>query len=316
EAEAEALRAQAEAYKQFNDAAVLSKVLEALPTVAGELVAPYANIKDLSIVSTDGESKLANSVSNNLAQVLEVVRGTTGVDLSDLVAKAKGPGGAGSSGSGGAGSSGPGGSDRPDGSGSAGPGGGSVRTGDASAVGSGEIVDGVVSNDSASTADRTRFDPKAFLDDSGIDLDQIGDEVKKATGFDVQSYIDEAKRRLDDRDAARGESRAEGSASTRGERGGDVEDGDDEDGRESVDSQPRASPPGRATPAGAAAPWARHTPTGTESVRGAHAMHAPIVGGPPRRPVSSSYRTRRKLRHALMRGVPRDNPYIHEHMLI
>jgi flotillin len=93
EAEAEALRAQAEAYKQFNDAAVLSKVLEALPTVAGELVAPYANIKDLSIVSTDGESKLANSVSNNLAQVLEVVRGTTGVDLSDLVAKAKGPGG-------------------------------------------------------------------------------------------------------------------------------------------------------------------------------------------------------------------------------
>src|SRR5699024_4707653 len=84
EGEAEALRAQAEAYKQFNDAAVLSKVLEALPTVAGELVAPYANIKDLSIVSTDGESKLANSVSNNLAQVLEVVRGTTGVDLSDL----------------------------------------------------------------------------------------------------------------------------------------------------------------------------------------------------------------------------------------
>ena len=228
EAEAEALRAQAEAYKQFNDAAVLSKVLEALPTVAGELVAPYANIKDLSIVSTDGESKLANSVSNNLAQVLEVVRGTTGVDLSDLVAKAKGPGGAGSSGSGGAGSSGPGGSDRPDGSGSAGPGGGSVRTGDASAVGSGEIVDGVVSNDSASTADRTRFDPKAFLDDSGIDLDQIGDEVKKATGFDVQSYIDEAKRRLDDRDAARGESGAEGSDSPRGDRGADVEDGDDD----------------------------------------------------------------------------------------
>ena len=102
-------------------------------------------------------------------------------------------------------------------------------------MGSGEIVDGVVSNDSASTADRTRFDPKAFLDDSGIDLDQIGDEVKKATGFDVQSYIDEAKRRLDDRDAARGESGAEGSDSPRGERGGDVEDGDDEDGRESDD---------------------------------------------------------------------------------
>src|SRR5699024_12390570 len=104
------------------------------------LVAPYANIKDLSIVSTDGESKLANSVSNNLAQVLEVVRGTTAGDLSDLVAKANGPGGAGSAGSGGAGASGPGGSDRPDGRGSAGPGGGSARTRDALGVGSGEIV--------------------------------------------------------------------------------------------------------------------------------------------------------------------------------
>src|SRR5699024_160538 len=195
EAEAEALQAQAEAYKQFNDAAVLSKVLEVLPTVAGELVAPYANIKDLSIVSTDGESKLANSVSNNLAQVLEVVRGTTGVDLSDLVAKAKGPGGTGSSGSGGAGSSGPGGSGRPDGDGpTGGAAGGGSAGGGAAAAGPGEIVDGVVSNDSSSTADRTRFDPKAFLDDSGIDLDQIGDEVRKATGFDVQSYIDEAKR--------------------------------------------------------------------------------------------------------------------------
>src|SRR5699024_4612723 len=118
-----------------------------------------------------------------------------------------------------AGSSGPGGSGRPDGDGptggaagrgSAGSGsgaaGGGSAGGGAAAAGPGEIVDGVVSNDSSSTADRTRFDPKAFLDDSGIDLDQIGDEVRKATGFDVQSYIDEAKRRFDDRDAALGES--------------------------------------------------------------------------------------------------------------
>ncbi|SDR99276.1 flotillin [Brevibacterium siliguriense] len=170
EAEAEALRAQAEAYKQFNDAAVLSKVLEVLPTVAGELVAPYANIKDLSIVSTDGESKLSNSVSNNLSQVLEVVRGTTGVDLTDLVAKAKGSGGGASDASSPAGEK------------------------------SDDVVDGVVAED-ASVGPRSKgtgFDPKAFLDDSGVDLDRIGDEVKKATGFDVQAYIDEAKRRLDE----------------------------------------------------------------------------------------------------------------------
>ncbi|MGC3020541.1 MULTISPECIES: flotillin family protein [unclassified Brevibacterium] len=192
EAEAEALQAQAEAYKQFNDAAVLSKVLEVLPTVAGELVAPYANIKDLSIVSTDGESKLANSVSNNLAQVLEVVRGTTGVDLTDLVAKAKGSGGAGSAGS--------------DDSSSP-EGGGPADSSASSGEGTDEVVDGVVADGPASAgprANRTSFDPKSFLDDSGVDLDRIGDEVKKATGFDVQSYIDEAKRRLDERGAAGG----------------------------------------------------------------------------------------------------------------
>ncbi|WP_209370324.1 flotillin family protein [Brevibacterium renqingii] len=240
EAEAEALRAQAEAYKQFNDAAVLSKVLEVLPTVAGELVAPYANIKDLSIVSTDGESKLANSVSNNLAQVLEVVRGTTGVDLTDLVAQAKAAGGAGtigrdegrSSASAGSGSSGSAGSGS---SGSAESDSAGSAADAANAEGSDEAVDGVVADSPASKADRTRFDPKAFLDDSGIDLDQIGDEVKKATGFDVQSYIDEAKRRLEDRDATRGESGAAGSDSPQDERGPDGEDADDEDGRASED---------------------------------------------------------------------------------
>ena len=227
EAEAEALRAQAEAYKQFNDAAVLSKVLEVLPTVAGELVAPYANIKDLSIVSTDGESKLANSVSNNLAQVLEVVRGTTGVDLTDLVAKAKdsGPDGGGPTGSGGSVGSG---RSSSDGSSSAGS-------------GSGEVVDGVIADGPSSgssagssagpRSNRSGFDPKAFLDDSGVDLDRIGDEVKKATGFDVQSYIDEAKRRLDEGSSA-------GGAGATGTDAADRPEGDsdsDEDGKNPED---------------------------------------------------------------------------------
>ncbi|MBR7504188.1 hypothetical protein KCW65_29325, partial [Mycobacterium tuberculosis] len=56
-------------------------------------------------------------MSNNLAQVLEVVRGTTGIDLTDLVDRAQNPDGDDGAGSGpGAGSDG--------GSGS-GPGGGS-----------------------------------------------------------------------------------------------------------------------------------------------------------------------------------------------
>ncbi|MGO2863740.1 MAG: flotillin family protein [Brevibacterium sp.] len=224
EAEAEALQAQAEAYKKFNDAAVLSKVLEVLPNIAGELVAPYANIKDLSIVSTDGESKLANSVSNNLAQVLEVVRGTTGIDLSDLVTKAQNQGGAAGSGSGGAGAAG--------GSGTGGPGSGGPGLG-GSGSGSGGASGGTGTNepDSGGTASagddsgddrvvegslaegldpsnwgRKNFDPKDYLDENGeLDLTHIGDDVKKATGIDVQGYIAEALRRRDGRDGRDGD---------------------------------------------------------------------------------------------------------------
>ncbi|MCM1011069.1 MULTISPECIES: SPFH domain-containing protein [unclassified Brevibacterium] len=217
EAEAGALEAQAEAYKKFNDAAVLSKVLEVLPDIAGELVAPYANIKDLSIVSTDGESKLANSVSNNLAQVLEVVRGTTGIDLTDLVDKAQGGGSASGDGD-----------DDADGPGSGGPDSGS-GSGSGGSGGRGQVIEGRLADDTPAARREARreardssggrrpgsggtggragerdsgqwagFDPKDFLDpDGGLDIQHIGDEVKRATGIDVQAYIDEALRRRD-----------------------------------------------------------------------------------------------------------------------
>ncbi|WP_193071558.1 MULTISPECIES: flotillin family protein [unclassified Brevibacterium] len=239
EAEAGALQAQAEAYKKFNDAAVLSKVLEVLPTIAGELVAPYANIKDLSIVSTDGESKLANSVSNNLAQVLEVVRGTTGIDLGNLVDKAQNQGGSktasgwvhddsttfdesgDSSGAGFAGSE----SDDS----------GSEASADDDQVVEGQVSEANGSEGSGSKGSRNHsgrggskpsglgdpsawsggnFDPKDYLDENGeLDLSHIGDDVKKATGIDVQSYIADALRRRDGHD---GDSDGSGSNGTKG----------------------------------------------------------------------------------------------------
>ncbi|MDN6156655.1 MAG: flotillin [Brevibacterium sp.] len=240
EAEAGALQAQAEAYKKFNDAAVLSKVLEVLPNIAGELVAPYANIKDLSIVSTDGESKLANSVSNNLAQVLEVVRGTTGIDLSDLVGKASTQGGSKSAAgwvqddsttvedSGNLAASGfsdSGDADAGDaddegqvveGQVAEGRGGRSDRDGHSSRDGRGGAKRSGLGDPSAWTGGN--FDPKDYLDDNGeLDLSHIGDDVKKATGIDVQSYIADALRRRDGRD---GDSDGSGSNGPKGGSGG------------------------------------------------------------------------------------------------
>lgn len=239
EAEAGALQAQAEAYKKFNDAAVLSKVLEVLPTIAGELVAPYANIKDLSIVSTDGESKLANSVSNNLAQVLEVVRGTTGIDLGNLVDKAQNQGGS-KSANGGVRDDSTSFGDSGDFAGAGFAGSGADDSSSGEARENDQVVEGQISegngsegNGSKKPADRSgrggskpsglgdpsawsggNFDPKDYLDENGeLDLSHIGDDVKKATGIDVQSYIADALRRRDGHD---GDSDGSGSNGPKG----------------------------------------------------------------------------------------------------
>jgi flotillin len=85
EAEAETTQAKAEAYKQFNEAAVLSQVLDVLPKVASELASPYGNIDKLNVFSTDGESKIGQNISVGLAQVLDMVKSTTGVDFTDTL---------------------------------------------------------------------------------------------------------------------------------------------------------------------------------------------------------------------------------------
>lgn len=87
-AEAESVRASAEAYKQFNEAAVLSQILEALPKVAHEVSAPYGNIDSLSVVSSDGESKLSKNVTTSIAETLEMVKSTTGLDIQEFMSAA------------------------------------------------------------------------------------------------------------------------------------------------------------------------------------------------------------------------------------
>ena len=84
EAEAASTLAKAEAYKQFNDAAVLDRMLDTLPQIARELAAPYANISELNVISSDGESKLSQNISTNLVETLSMLKTMTGVDLTDV----------------------------------------------------------------------------------------------------------------------------------------------------------------------------------------------------------------------------------------
>ena len=87
-AEAEAVLASAEAYKQFNQAAVLSQILEALPKIAHEVSAPYSNIDSLSVVSSDGEAKLSKNIATGMRETIDLLKSTTGLDLGEFLQSA------------------------------------------------------------------------------------------------------------------------------------------------------------------------------------------------------------------------------------
>lgn len=87
-AEAEAVLASAEAYKQFNQAAVLSQILEALPKIAHEVSAPYSNIESLSVVSSDGEAKLSKNIATGMRETIDLLKSTTGLDLGEFLQSA------------------------------------------------------------------------------------------------------------------------------------------------------------------------------------------------------------------------------------
>lgn len=81
QAEAEAMDKRAEAFAHYNDAAVLQMLIEVLPQIAEKVAAPMAGIDTLTVVSTEGASALPKTVTTNMLQTLQMVKDTTGYDL-------------------------------------------------------------------------------------------------------------------------------------------------------------------------------------------------------------------------------------------
>lgn len=84
-AEAAGIAAKAEAYEKYNEAAILSKVLEVLPAMAREVAAPMSAIKNMTVVSNDGASQLSRNVSNGVHQTTQLIKDSTGLDLISLL---------------------------------------------------------------------------------------------------------------------------------------------------------------------------------------------------------------------------------------
>ncbi|THA76652.1 flotillin family protein [Streptomyces sp. A0642] len=89
-AEAEAMRKKADAFQQYGDAAVLQMLIEVLPQVVAKAAEPLSAIDKMTVISTDGASRLSRTVTDNVAQGMELLSSTTGVDLAALLRSLKG----------------------------------------------------------------------------------------------------------------------------------------------------------------------------------------------------------------------------------
>lgn len=86
-AEAEAMKQKAEAYKQYNNAAITEMLIKVLPDMAKSVAEPLASIDKVSIIGSDasGVSQVTGNVPVLMAQTFQTVKEATGVDMSEIV---------------------------------------------------------------------------------------------------------------------------------------------------------------------------------------------------------------------------------------
>jgi len=99
-AEAEAMMKKAEAFKQYNEAAVIQMMIERLPEIAKNVADPLSRTEKIVVIDQggggagkpSGAAKLSGYVTDIMAQLPETVEALTGVNLIDVLkgATAKG----------------------------------------------------------------------------------------------------------------------------------------------------------------------------------------------------------------------------------
>jgi flotillin len=94
EAEAKAMNVKAEAFQEYNQAAVVDRLFSSLPEVVKAIATPLANVDKITIVSTgNGDSaglqKLTGDVTKVAAQVPALFEALSGMQMSDLLQKVR-----------------------------------------------------------------------------------------------------------------------------------------------------------------------------------------------------------------------------------
>jgi flotillin len=94
DAEARAMNVKAEAYQEYNQAAVVDKLISSLPDIVRALAAPLANVDKITIVSTgDGHTAGMNKITGDMAamaaQIPALFESLSGMKMSELFSKVK-----------------------------------------------------------------------------------------------------------------------------------------------------------------------------------------------------------------------------------
>jgi flotillin len=94
EAEAKAMNVKAEAFQEYNQAAVIDKLIGSMPEIVKALASPLANVDKITIVSTGngnaaGMHKITGDVAEMAAQIPALFETLSGMQLSELLSKVR-----------------------------------------------------------------------------------------------------------------------------------------------------------------------------------------------------------------------------------
>jgi len=97
EAEAKAMNVKAEAFQEYNQAAVIDKLITGMPEIVRALAAPLSQVDRITVVSTgDGRSAGVNKITGDIAQMAAQVpalfEALSGMSMQEMMSKVRGIG--------------------------------------------------------------------------------------------------------------------------------------------------------------------------------------------------------------------------------
>jgi flotillin len=87
------MNVKAEAYQEFNQAAIVDKLITSMPEIVRALAAPLANVDKITVISTGGDSAGVNKITGDItkmaAQIPALFETLSGMPIQDLLSRVR-----------------------------------------------------------------------------------------------------------------------------------------------------------------------------------------------------------------------------------